>query len=74
MRRPVFRLRDFSMISVCKDSLIEKIKLMHCVNKITGHGPASHLWEQFSVAGWEHEDSSCQMIDLIIQGRKNIIS
>lgn len=36
-----------------------------------GHGPASHLWEQFSEAGWEHENSSVQMIDLIIQ-EKNI--
>ena len=41
-------------------------------NVNTGHGPASHLWEPFSHggggAGWEHEDSSCEMIDLIIKG------
>ena len=43
-----------------------------CLNVITGHGPFSHLWEPFSHggagAGWEHEDSSCEMIDLIIKG------
>ena len=41
-------------------------------NSIIGHGPASHLWEHFAHggdgAGWEHEDSSCEMIDLIIKG------
>ena len=38
-----------------------------------GHGPASHLWTHFSHDGgagakWEHENSSCDMIDLIIKG------
>ena len=39
-----------------------------------GHGPYSHLWEQFIRARnhgqleWEHERTSIDMIDLIIEG------
>ena len=39
-----------------------------------GHGPYSHLWESFTKlantkAAWEHEQSSLDLLDLMIESR-----
>ena len=44
----------------------------HNLRCITGHGPGSHLWERFARTNnvtWEHEKSSLEMLDLIIEGK-----
>ena len=49
-------------------TMINKNNLM----SITGHGPVSHLWERFTRTNnvtWEHEKSSLEMLDLIIEGK-----
>ena len=50
------------------------ISLYYCNDLmfITGHGPLSHLWERFTKANnvaWDHEKTSLEMLDLIIEGK-----
>lgn len=65
------RLKEIGMpVTEADKTCVQMAGLLHDA----GHGPASHLWEPFSHggagAGWEHEDSSCEMIDLIIKDKK----
>ena len=40
-----------------------------------GHGPFSHLWEEFTrraASGWDHEKSSLDLLDLLIESESTL--